>query len=143
MRILLDTHALLWFYLGDSKLSHPARTAIEEPTNTKLVSPASYWELAIKLSLGKYVLTESYDEFIQHAILDNGFLILPVEPQHTSQVAALPFVSGHKDPFDRLLVAQAIVEKIPIVSDDEALDQYPVDRRLDGAPKGESPALRG
>lgn len=128
MRILLDTHTLLWFYLGDLRLSRQARTAIEEPTNTKLVSPASYWELAIKISLGKYVLTESYDEFIQHAIFDNGFWVLPVEPRHTSQVAALPFVAGHKDPFDRLLVSQAIVENIPIVSDDEALDQYPITR---------------
>ena len=128
MRILLDTHALLWFYLGDPRLSDQARTVIEDAANTKFVSPASYWELAIKVSLGKYVLTESYDDFVQHAIFDNGFLILPVEPRHTAQVAVLPFVSGHKDPFDRLLVAQAIIEEIPIVSNDEALDQYSITR---------------
>ncbi|MCI0463157.1 MAG: type II toxin-antitoxin system VapC family toxin [Gemmataceae bacterium] len=82
MRLLLDTHALLWFYLGDAQLSATARTAITDPRNSKLVSPASYWELAIKVSLGKYVLTETYDEFIQHAIFDNGFVVLSGEPKH-------------------------------------------------------------
>ena len=128
MRILLDTHALLWFYLGDRKLSSPARAVIEDPNNIKLISPATFWELAIKISLGKYVLTESYDDFIQHAILDNGFVVLPIEPRHTSQVAALPFVADHKDPFDRLLVAQSLVEAIPIVCNDERLDQYSITR---------------
>lgn len=128
MRILLDTHALLWFYLGDARLSRQARTAIEDPANTKFVSPASYWELAIKVSLGKYVLNEDYDEFIQHAIFDNGFSILPIEPRHTSYVSTLPFLSGHKDPFDRLLVAQSNVETVSIVSDDELLDQYSITR---------------
>ena len=69
MRILLDTHAWLWFYLGDSQLSSRARSLIENPDNSKLVSPASYWELAIKVSIGKVRLTESYDEMLQHAIL--------------------------------------------------------------------------
>ncbi|MCI0461026.1 MAG: type II toxin-antitoxin system VapC family toxin [Gemmataceae bacterium] len=126
MRVLLDTHALLWFYLGDAQFSATARTAITDPRNSKLVSPASYWELAIKISLGKYVLTETYDEFVQHAIFDNGFVILPVEPKHTAALIALPF--HHKDPFDRLLVAQALVEGIPLVSADPVLDQHPITR---------------
>jgi PIN domain nuclease of toxin-antitoxin system len=126
VRILLDTHALLWFYMGDTQLSSPARAAIADPGNSKLVSPASYWELAIKISIGKYVLTESYDEFIQHAIFDNGFAILPVEPKHTAALISLPF--HHKDPFDRLLVAQAQVEGIPIVSGDAVLGHYPIIR---------------
>jgi PIN domain nuclease of toxin-antitoxin system len=126
VRLLLDTHALLWFYLGDPQLSAAARLAIEDPAKTKLISPASYWELAIKISLGKYVLTESYDDFIQHAIVDNGFLILPVTPRHTSALIALPY--HHKDPFDRLLVAQAIVESLPLVSGDPLLDKYPITR---------------
>jgi PIN domain nuclease of toxin-antitoxin system len=128
VRMLLDTHTILWFYLGDTRLSQPARTAIEDAAHTKLVSPASYWELAIKVSLGKFILMESYDQFIQHAIFDNGFLVLPIEPRHTAQVATLSFLSDHKDPFDRLLVAQAIVEGITIVSGDEALSQYPITR---------------
>ena len=126
MRILLDTHALLWFYLGDPQLSGAARRLIEGAGNTKLISPASYWELAIKISLGKYVLMESYDDFIQHAILDNGFVILPVEPKHTAALISLAY--HHKDPFDRLLVAQARVEGIPLVSADSLLDQYAITR---------------
>jgi PIN domain nuclease of toxin-antitoxin system len=90
VRLLLDTHALLCFYLGDPQLSTAARLLIEDVANTKLVSPASYWELAIKISLGKYTLTESYDDFIQHAIFDNGFLILPIEPRHTAGLVTLP-----------------------------------------------------
>ena len=128
MRLLLDTHTLLWFYLGDAQLSGQARALVDDTANTKFVSPASYWELAIKVSLGKYELTESYDEFIQHAIFDNGFVILPIEPRQTALVAALPFPPKHKDPFDRLLVAQAIVEDIPIVSNDPKLDDYPITR---------------
>ena len=126
MRILLDTHTLLWFYLGDARLSGTARTGIHDPGNTKLVSPASYWELAIKVSLGKYVLTETYDELIQHAIFDNGFAILPVEPSHTAALIALPY--HHKDPFDRLLIAQAQVEVTPLVSADALFDAYPITR---------------
>jgi PIN domain nuclease of toxin-antitoxin system len=126
VRILLDTHTLLWFYLGDPQLSSTARAAIHDPGNDKLVSPASYWELAIKVSLGKYVLAESYDEFIQHAIFDNGFTILPIEPQHTAALIALPH--HHKDPFDRLMVAQVLVETIPFVSMDAVLDVYSITR---------------
>jgi PIN domain nuclease of toxin-antitoxin system len=126
VRLLLDTHTLLWFYLADAQLSSTARTLIEDPGNTKLVSPASYWELAIKISLGKYVLNESYDDFIQHAIFDNGFAILPIEPRHTAKLLSLP--RHHKDPFDRLLVVQALAEGIPLVSGDAALGQYPITR---------------
>jgi PIN domain nuclease of toxin-antitoxin system len=117
---------MLWFYLGDSRLSDTARRLIEDPGNTKFISPASYWELAIKISLGKYVLTESYDDFIQHAILDNGFVILPVEPKHTAALIFLAY--HHKDPFDRLLVAQARVEGIPLVSADSLFDHYAITR---------------
>jgi PIN domain nuclease of toxin-antitoxin system len=124
--LLLDTHTLLWFYLDDPQLSTAARTLIEDPANTNLVSPASSWELAIKIALGKYILTESYDDFTQHAIFDNGFVILPIEPRHTSVLVSLP--QHHKDPFDRLLVAQAMVEAIPLVSIDSAFDAYPITR---------------
>ena len=72
MRLLLDTHAWLWFVLGDASLSAPARAAIEAAENEKLVSPASFWEVAIKVSLGKYVLPQSYESFIQQAIHGQG-----------------------------------------------------------------------
>ena len=128
MKILLDTHAWFWFYLGDPRLSIHARSLIEDPGNDKLVSPASYWELAIKASMGKLLLTERYEEMVEHAIVDNGFTILPVEIRHAAQVSNLHFSSGHKDPFDCLLVAQALVENIPIISVDSALDAYGVQR---------------
>ena len=127
MRLLLDTHAWLWFVLGDSSLSPTARSAIEDAANEKLISPASYWELAIKSSIGRYRLPTSYASFVDHAIRGQGFVVLPVLESHTSVVAALPF--HHRDPFDRLLVAQALTENIPLVSADDTLDRYGV-RRL-------------
>ena len=92
-----------------------------------LVSPASYWEIAIKVGLGKLDLRSSYDEFMHRGIVGNDFAILPIEPKHTSLLTRLPL--HHRDPFDRLLVAQATVEHLAIVSADEALDAYGV-RRL-------------
>lgn len=126
MRLLLDTHTLLWFHLGDAQLSIAARRLIEDAANTKLVSPVTYWEIAIKIGLGKYKLNESYDDFIQHAIFDNSFFVLPIEPRHTAALIALPL--HHKDPFDRLLIAQAMVEAIPLVSVDCDFDPYPITR---------------
>jgi PIN domain nuclease of toxin-antitoxin system len=126
VRLLLVTHALLWFYLGDSQLSRPAQDSIIDPNNIKLISPASYWEIAIKLSIQKYTLQVSYDEFIQEAVFDNGFEILPIEPRHTAALISLTF--HHKDPFDRMLIAQATVEGIPIVSVDSKFDPYPITR---------------
>jgi PIN domain nuclease of toxin-antitoxin system len=90
------------------------------------VSPASYWELAIKISLRKYTLHESFEDFIQHAVLDNGFAILPIEPRHTAALIPLPY--HHKDPFDRLIIAQALVEGISIVSADAQFDAYGIKR---------------
>jgi PIN domain nuclease of toxin-antitoxin system len=126
MRLLLDTHSFLWFVLGDSQLSPRALSLILDPGNEKLLSPASYWEIAIKISIGKYSLSEPYEAFLQRGIAGNGFVILPIEPRHTARVINLPF--HHRDPFDRLLIAQAIAEGIPIVSADPALDRYPVTR---------------
>lgn len=117
MKLLLDTHAWIWFTAGDSQLSQIAKDSIEDAGNETLVSPASYWELAIKLSTGKIQISRPYLEFVEHAIAGNGFQTLNVLPQHTEKVAALPFLrSGHRDPFDRLLVAQALVENVVLVS---------------------------
>jgi PIN domain nuclease of toxin-antitoxin system/uncharacterized protein (DUF433 family) len=108
VRLLLDTHAFLWFLLDDPQLSATARVAIEDPLNDIEVSPASYWEIAIKIRLGKYALPEPYQPFIEREIADNDFHILPIEPRHTALLTTMPL--HHKDPFDRLLVAQASVE---------------------------------
>jgi len=124
--MLLDTHALLWFVLGDAQPSGAARVAIENPMNDILVSPASYWEIAVKISIGKYVLSQPYEQFLETAIDDNGFLVLPIEPKHAATLVNLPF--HHRDPFDRLMIAQAMVEQISVVGDDAAFDAYPITR---------------
>lgn len=129
MRLLLDTHAFLWFVTNDPQLSVVARELIADPSNEILVSPASYWEVAIKVSMKKYPLSVPYETFITNGIDGNGFKVLPIEPKHTARVASLPFPVNHKDPFDRLLAAQALAESIAIVSEDAALDAYGV-RRL-------------
>lgn len=126
MRLLLDTHVLIWYYEANPKLSAAALALIADPANEKLVSPASYWEIAIKLGTGKLVLAEPYPDFIQHAVSDNGFAVLPIEPRHCEPLVTLP--RHHNDPFDRLIIAQAVVEGISVVSIDPAFDPYPVQR---------------
>jgi len=126
VRLLLDTHTFLWFLLEDPHLSTTANDLIIDPTNDIEVSPATYWEIAIKVSLGKYALPEPYDIFLEREIATNDFRILPIEPKHTAVLTTLPF--HHRDPFDRLLIAQAMVEAIPILSVDTAFDAYPVTR---------------
>ena len=126
MRPLLDTHSFLWFISGSSKLSQTARTLIEEPSNQPFLSIASLWEMAIKLSLGKLSLGEPFEVLIPEQMKANGINLLGIEIEHTALVATLPF--HHRDPFDRLLVAQAVVERMPIVSADAAFDAYGVER---------------
>jgi PIN domain nuclease of toxin-antitoxin system len=124
LRLLLDTHAFLWFVLNDSQLSAAARTAISDPNNEVFVSPATFWEVAIKVSLGKYTLAVPLEAFFQQGIQANGFKTLPIEFRHAAQVAALPF--HHKDPFDRMLIAQALVEGLTLVSIEAAFASYGV-----------------
>ena len=97
-----------------------------DPANEIEISPASYWEIAIKIKIGKYTLPEPYETFMERQISTNAFRILPILPKHTGLLTTLPL--HHKDPFDRLLVAQALTEGIPIVSVDVALDPYGVTR---------------
>lgn len=126
MNLLIDTHALIWYYQTDPRMSPTGRASIEDPANSVLVSAASHWEAAIKISTGKLKLAEPFPDFVQHAITDNGFAILPIEPRHTAELIALPY--HHRDPFDRVIVAQAIVEQMPIISVDPILDSYPIRR---------------
>ena len=126
MRLLLDTHTVLWFYLADPQLSSSANAAIVEPKNEKWVSPATYWDIAIKISTGKYVLAQPYEDFWRNAIDSNGFLYLHILPRHTALLTTLPY--HHRDPFDRLLVAQAMAEGMTIVSADGIIDAYGVAR---------------
>jgi PIN domain nuclease of toxin-antitoxin system len=126
MRLLLDTHAFLWFVTDDPLLSAAAHAHVADPMNEILISPASYWEVAIKVSIGKYPMNVPLDRFFTEGIDGNDFSILPVEIRHATVLSALPM--HHKDPFDRMIIAQAMVERIPIVSIDAALDAYGIIR---------------
>jgi PIN domain nuclease of toxin-antitoxin system len=126
MRLLLDTHSFLWFIMGDSKLSAIARAAIEDPANEKLVSAASLWEIAIKASLGKLTLAEPFGVIIPRELRRNGFAILPIGVAHANRISTMPF--HHRDPFDRLLVAQAQQDSLALVGLDPQFDAYGVMR---------------
>lgn len=126
MKLLMDTHAFLWLSLDDPRLSQNARDLLADTDNELWLSPASYWEIAIKISLGKYQITETLEEFVDREIVNNGISILPISPQHAQVVTTLPF--HHKDPFDRLLIAQAMAEQMDIVSKDDKFDPYAVQR---------------
>ncbi len=128
MRLLLDTHTLFWYIDGDQKLTGTAQTLIQNFTNEVFISPASYWEIAIKVNLGKWTLNRPYEEFIELAQVQYGFNVLPILPVHTARLIGLPYPDNHRDPFDRLLVVQAMVESMPIVSADSKLDAYGVIR---------------
>lgn len=126
MKLLLDTHTLLWFIAGDSSLSASARITIEDVENEKFVSIVSIWEAAIKVSIGKMTLTAPFDALFPHQLQINGFELLSVEVAHASLVTTLPF--HHRDPFDRLLIAQTMVENMTLVSVDDIFDDYGADR---------------
>lgn len=119
-RLLVDTHALLWWLTDDPALSPPARAAIAEPTNEPLVSSASVWEIAIKRSLGKLTAPDDLPD----RIADGGFSWLAISAQHAWQVRELP--RHHSDPFDRILVAQALIEGVAIITADAHLGDYGV-----------------
>lgn len=127
MILLLDTHAFLWYSQGDSRLSATAKALLEDPSHRKLLSAASCWEIAIKAGLGKLKLGEPSSSYIPAAMAKGGIELLPITVAHATAVESLPM--HHRDPFDRLIVAQAIAEDIPLISADTPLDQYTV-RRL-------------
>jgi PIN domain nuclease of toxin-antitoxin system len=126
MRLLLDTHTFLWFVWGSVHLSTAARAIIEDTANQVFVSVASIWEIAIKVGIGKLALAEPMDAFLVIGLDDTDVDLLPIERDHIIQVAALPL--HHRDPFDRMLIAQAIVEQVPLVSADPAFDAYSITR---------------
>ncbi len=125
MNLLLDTHALIWFGENDPQLSIKAVQAIESSDNAKYVSLASLWEMAIKRSLGKLQLNKPLKDIID-ALQSNGFELIAMSPAHVLQVEILPFF--HRDPFDRMLIAQALSEDFTIVSNEVLFEQYGVTR---------------
>jgi len=118
-RLLLDTHVFLWWKVNDSRLVDPAKTAIANAALV-MVSAASAWEMAIKSQLGKLALSED----ISKGVEESGFEKLTISFEHATEVANLP--QHHKDPFDRMLVAQARVERLTLVTHDRLLEAYPV-----------------
>lgn len=126
MTVLLDTHAFLWFILDDARLSQAARDTIELGTTSVLISPATPWEIAIKYSTKKLTLTEPFHVLIPREIHANRFTLLPVSIEHTVVVSSLPY--HHRDPFDRMLIAQSLVDNLPVVSVDSQFDAYGVNR---------------
>ena len=123
MKILLDTHTFLWFLGGDSELSKQARTLIENPKNDKYISIASFWEIAIKNSLGKLTLEVPFVELKTEAI-KNSFQILPITFEDTLQLRTLPF--HHRDPFDRIIISQAKENNLTLISRDDNFVPYNV-----------------
>ncbi|HZM02219.1 MAG TPA: type II toxin-antitoxin system VapC family toxin [Candidatus Saccharimonadales bacterium] len=123
MKLLLDTHTVLWFVGNDSQLSAAARENIENPAHEKFVSAASLWEIALKLSLEKLKLPLPFDEVFPRQLEVNGFELLPISCAQLNVLAGLPF--HHRDPFDRLLIAQAVADRMIIVTRDQAFSKYP------------------
>ena len=122
MKYLLDTHTLIWFFSADKQLSNKAKKTIDSfSENMCFVSIASLWELAIKINLGKIEITPAFSE-IKLNILKFNFEILPISFEHTLIVSALPLF--HRDPFDRILIAQAMEENLSIISRDKNFQLY-------------------
>lgn len=126
MKLLLDTHTFLWFIVGSSNLTTTARALIEDEANGKFFSLASLWEIAIKISIGKLTLSAPFEELFPKQLRNNGIELLDIRVEHTAKLATLPY--HRRDPFDRLLIAQAIVEQMPMISADPFFDAYPVTR---------------
>ncbi len=125
MRLLADTHTVLWSLFDDQRLPASVRDNLNDPANEVLVSVVSAWEFAIKRSLGKLNPPGEFEEGVR----DSGFQFLPLTPPHCREYEKLPYITGHRDPFDRMLVVQAQWEGCHLVSIDETLDGYGV-RRL-------------
>ena len=126
MRLLLDTHAFLWSAENSPRLSASARVAIEDAGNEKLLSIASLWEIAIKVSIGKLALAKPFDEMVDGLVANRLVTVLPILPAQLKLVAALPH--HHGDPFDRVIIAQAQHGTLTVVGNDPAFDAYGVAR---------------
>ena len=126
MKFLLDTHTFIWYVTNNQKLSLPAQQLINDGNNEVLLSIASIWEMAIKHSIGKLSFELPFEIFISQQLAVNNFDLLNIEVNYLNVVANLPL--HHRDPFDRLIIAQAMVERIPVVGIDEIFDSYPIQR---------------
>ena len=122
MAVLIDTQSFIWFFEENSRLPASIKLFMER-SNSLVVSIASFWEITIKTTLGKLTVPEGVSGLIDKA-LSKGFKILPIEREHLIVLSTLDLI--HRDPFDRIIIAQAIAENMPLVSSDDVFQQYPV-----------------
>ena len=125
MNVLIDTHVWIWSLADPSRLSPESRSLLSSSRNVVYLSAASAWELAIKAALGKIELPESVETYVPTRMARQGITALPVTHAHALRVSTLP--PHHRDPFDRLLIAQALVERLPILTADAVFDRYDVE----------------
>ena len=126
MTYLLDTHTLIWFVEGSGRLSPLARTIVTDMSNTCVVSTASLWEIAIKLGSGKLKMTSPFDDLVVHQLRHEQIGILPIAANHLLAMAALTYpTNGHRDPFDRMLAAQAELDRLVLLTADPQLSTFP------------------
>ncbi|MEH1970784.1 type II toxin-antitoxin system VapC family toxin [Nostoc sp.] len=126
MQVLLDTHTLIWFFQGHQSFSDKMRLLIEDQNNEKLISIVSVWEMSIKQGIGKLSFSLPIKTFIEQQLALNDLNLLNINLDHIDVITSLPL--QHRDPFDRILIAQAMVEKIAIISVDTAFDAYSITR---------------
>ena len=124
MKVLLDTHTFLWWIANDSQLSERARTVIEDANHQLFLSAASGWEIAIKTRIGKLKLADDLQGFVSEQLRINAIQVLPIQMAHALHVTTLP--DHHRDPFDRMLVAQSQLEQLPILTIDPQIAKYSV-----------------
>jgi PIN domain nuclease of toxin-antitoxin system len=124
MKLLLDTHTFLWFIEGNLNLSKAARSLIEDEGNQRFLSIASLWEMAIKVSMNKLTLQTAFTSLVMQQVYGNAIEVLEICPAQLDVLAKMPF--HHKDPFDRLIIAQSIAESIAVISKDSEFGKYPV-----------------
>jgi PIN domain nuclease of toxin-antitoxin system len=126
VKFIADTHAFIWFITDSTQLSAKSRSLLESPESERLLSAASVWEISIKTSLGKLSFKRPLEQILPEQIALNQFQVLDISLRHALRVAGLPMF--HRDPFDRMLIAQALAENLPILSGDSALDAYGIQR---------------
>ena len=124
MTYLVDTHIVLWLLAEPDRIPAAVRRTLADPVNTLLLSAAVVWEIAIKMSIGSYTLTEPLEDFVNREVQRNELAILPVGIKHAAAVAQLPF--HHRDPFDRMLIAQALADGLTLVTVDSNIKKYAV-----------------
>jgi PIN domain nuclease of toxin-antitoxin system len=126
MKFIADTHAFIWFVTDSPQLGAPAKKLFESSENECLFSIASVWEIAVKTSLGKLSFEKPLEQYLPEQMVANSIRVLDISLAHALRVANLPF--HHRDPFDRMIIAQSLTENLPILSSDQVFDTYGIKR---------------